>query len=266
LIEGVRVYGDNVHIGYFAQHQLEVLDLQASALLHIQRISPTATDQVVRNFLGGFDFHNDKALDPIRDFSGGEKARLALALIVWQRPNLLLLDEPTNHLDIEMRHALTMALQNYEGALLVISHDRHLLRNTVDEFYLVADGTLCEFDGDLKDYQAWLKKFVRDIDAKRPLVLEPVEDKKVARQKAAQTRERMAPITKKIRQLETLMTQLQTDLAQIEAQLADENIYKDEQKMELNDHLSAQIEVKRRLSTYEEQWLECQEALELENN
>ena len=266
LIEGVRVYGDNVHIGYFAQHQLEVLDLQASALLHIQRISPTATDQVVRNFLGGFDFHNDKALDPIRDFSGGEKARLALALIVWQRPNLLLLDEPTNHLDIEMRHALTMALQNYEGALLVISHDRHLLRNTVDEFYLVADGTLCEFDGDLKDYQAWLKKFVRDIDAKRPLVLEPVEDKKVARQKAAQTRERMAPITKKIRQLETLMTQLQTNLAQIEAQLADENIYKDEQKMELNDHLSAQIEVKRRLSTYEEQWLECQEALELENN
>jgi ATP-binding cassette subfamily F protein 3 len=266
LIEGVRVYGDNVHIGYFAQHQLEVLDLQASALLHIQRISPTATDQVVRNFLGGFDFHNDKALDPIRDFSGGEKARLALALIVWQRPNLLLLDEPTNHLDIEMRHALTMALQNYEGALLVISHDRHLLRNTVDEFYLVADGTLCEFDGDLKDYQAWLKKFVRDIDAKRPLVLEPVEDKKVARQKAAQNRERMAPITKKIRQLETLMTQLQTDLAQIEAQLVDENIYKDEQKMELNGHLSAQIEMKRRLSTYEEQWLECQEALELENN
>ena len=243
LIEGVRVYGDNVRIGYFAQHQLEVLDLQASPLLHIQRISPTATDQAVRNFLGGFDFHNDKALNPIKDFSGGEKARLALALIVWQKPNLLLLDEPTNHLDIEMRHALTMALQNYEGALLVISHDRHLLRNTVDEFYLVADGTLCEFEGDLKDYQVWLKNFVRDINAEPSPALEPAEDKKVARQKAAQNRERIAPITKKIRQLETLMTQLQSKLAQIENQLADEDIYKEEKKTELNSCLSGQIEM-----------------------
>jgi ATP-binding cassette subfamily F protein 3 len=266
LIEGVRVYGDNVRIGYFAQHQLEVLDLQASPLLHIQRISPTATDQAVRNFLGGFDFHNGKALDPIKDFSGGEKARLALALIVWQKPNLLLLDEPTNHLDIEMRHALTMALQNYEGALLVISHDRHLLRNTVDEFYLVADGTLCEFEGDLKDYQVWLKNFVRDINAEPSPVLEPVEDKKVARQKAAQNRERIAPITKKIRQLETLMTQLQSELAQIENQLADEDIYKEEKKMELNSCLSGQIEVKRKLSNCEEQWLEYQEELEPENS
>ena len=140
LLSGDRVYGDSVKIGYFAQHQLEVLDLQASPLLHLQRISPTATDQEIRNFLGGFNFHNDKALDPIADFSGGEKARLALAIIVWQRPNLLLLDEPTNHLDLEMRHALTMALQTYEGALVVISHDRHLLRNTVDQFFLVAEG------------------------------------------------------------------------------------------------------------------------------
>jgi ATP-binding cassette subfamily F protein 3 len=115
-----------------------------------------------RNFLGGFDFHNDKALDPIQDFSGGEKARLALALIVWQKPNLLLLDEPTNHLDLEMRHALTMALQSYEGALVVISHDRHLLRNTVDDFYLVASGRVTEFDGDLNDYQDWLKNFSRE--------------------------------------------------------------------------------------------------------
>ncbi|HIG68145.1 MAG TPA: ATP-binding cassette domain-containing protein [Porticoccaceae bacterium] len=266
LIAGVRVYGDNVRIGYFAQHQLEVLDLQASPLLHIQRISPTATDQAVRNFLGGFDFHNDKALDPIKDFSGGEKARLALALIVWQKPNLLLLDEPTNHLDIEMRHALTMALQDYEGALLVISHDRHLLRNTVDEFYLVADGTLCEFEGDLTDYQVWLKNFVRDINAEPSPVLEPAEDKKVARQKAAQNRERIAPITKKIRQLETLMTQLQSELAQIENQLADEDIYKKEKKTELNSCLSGQIEIKRKLSNCEEQWLEYQEELEPENS
>ena len=135
LLSGNRVYGENVKIGYFAQHQLEVLDLQASAFLHIQRISPKSTDQEIRNYLGSFDFHGDKALEPIKDFSGGEKARVALALIVWQKPNLLLLDEPTNHLDLEMRQALTMALQGYEGALVVISHDRHLLRNTVDQFY-----------------------------------------------------------------------------------------------------------------------------------
>ena len=161
LLNGERVYGENVKIGYFAQHQLEVLDLQASAFLHLQRISPKSTDQELRNFLGGFDFHGDKALEPIKSFSGGEKARVALALIVWQKPNLLLLDEPTNHLDLEMRHALTLALQSYEGALVVISHDRHLLRNTVDEFYLVADGAVKEFDGDLKDYQQWLKNFNR---------------------------------------------------------------------------------------------------------
>ena len=169
--------------------------------------------------------------------------RVALAAVLFSAPDILLLDEPTNHLDIEMRHALTMALQNYEGALLVISHDRHLLRNTVDEFYLVADGTLCEFEGDLKDYQVWLKNFVRDINAEPSPVLEPAEDKKVARQKAAQNRERIAPITKKIRQLETLMTQLQSELAQIENQLADEDIYKEEKKTELNSCLSGQIEM-----------------------
>ena len=157
LLAGKRVYGENLTVGYFAQHQLEVLDLQASAFLHIQRLSPGATEQSIRNFLGGFDFHGDKALEPIIGFSGGEKARLALAIIVWQKPNLLLLDEPTNHLDLEMRHALTLALQGYEGALVVISHDRHLLRNTVDQFYLVANGSVNEFDGDLDDYQQWLK-------------------------------------------------------------------------------------------------------------
>jgi ATP-binding cassette subfamily F protein 3 len=148
----------------------------------------------------------------------------------------------------------------------VISHDRHLLRNTVDEFYLVADGTLCEFEGDLKDYQVWLKNFVRDINAEPSPALEPAEDKKVARQKAAQNRKRIAPITKKIRQLETLMTQLQSKLAQIENQLVDEDIYKEEKKTELNSCLSGQIEMKKRLSNCEEQWLEYQEELEPENS
>ncbi|MEC9085323.1 MAG: ATP-binding cassette domain-containing protein, partial [Pseudomonadota bacterium] len=137
LLSGERTCGEHLAIGYFAQHQLESLDLDASPFLHLQRLAPTASEQKVRDFLGGFDFHGDEALAPIRSFSGGEKARVALAVIAWQKPNLLLLDEPTNHLDLEMRQALTMALQNFDGAIVVVSHDRHLLRNTVDEFWLV---------------------------------------------------------------------------------------------------------------------------------
>lgn len=262
LLEGVRVYGENLKVGYFAQHQLEVLDLQASPLLHIQRISPTATDQEIRNFLGGFDFHSDKALDPIKDFSGGEKARVALALIVWQKPNLLLLDEPTNHLDLEMRHALTMALQGYEGALVVISHDRHLLRNTVDEFYLVANGTVSEFEGDLKDYQKWLKDFVRYAEVEATETSGAVQDKKTNRKKTAKNREKLAPVTKNIRELETLMNQLESQLKEIQDSLADENIYKDEQKKQLNSVLTNQSDVEKRLKICEEHWLESQDQLE----
>ena len=262
LLEGVRVYGENLKVGYFAQHQLEVLDLQASPLLHIQRISPTATDQEIRNFLGGFDFHSDKALDPIKDFSGGEKARVALALIVWQKPNLLLLDEPTNHLDLEMRHALTMALQGYEGALVVISHDRHLLRNTVDEFYLVANGTVSEFEGDLKDYQKWLKDFVRYAEVEATDSPETVQDKKTNRKKTAKNREKLAPVIKNIRELETLMKQLESQLKEIQDSLADENIYKDKQKKQLNSVLANQSDVEKRLKICEEHWLESQDQLE----
>jgi len=262
LLTGVRVYGENLKVGYFAQHQLEVLDLHASPLLHIQRISPTATDQEIRNFLGGFDFHSDKALDPIKDFSGGEKARVALALIVWQKPNLLLLDEPTNHLDLEMRHALTMALQGYEGALVVISHDRHLLRNTVDEFYLVANGTVTEFEGDLKDYQKWLKNFVRHAEVEVIETFSAVQDKKSSRKKTAKNREELAPMTKSIRDLEKLMSQLEKDLKEIQDKLADETIYKDEYKKQLSNALAEQSNTEKRLKKCEEEWLESQDQLE----
>jgi ATP-binding cassette subfamily F protein 3 len=262
LLEGVRVYGENLKVGYFAQQQLEVLDLQASPLLHIQRISPKATDQEIRNFLGGFDFHGEKALDPIKDFSGGEKARVALALIVWQKPNLLLLDEPTNHLDLEMRHALTMALQGYEGALVVISHDRHLLRNTVDEFYLVANGTVTEFEGDLKDYQKWLKNFVRHAEVEVIESPSAVQDKKSSRKKTAKNREKLAPMTKSIRDLEELMNQLEKDLKEIQDRLADENIYKDEYKKHLSQALSEQSNTEKRLKKCEEEWLKTQDQLE----
>ena len=157
-LAGDRVGGEHLSIGYFAQHQLEALDLQASPALHLQRLSPKATEQQLRSFLGGFGFQGDRAFEVIHHFSGGEKARLALALVAWQKPNLLLLDEPTNHLDLEMRHALTVALQGFEGAVILVSHDRHLLRNTVDDYLLVADGKLTAFDGDLDDYHRWLQR------------------------------------------------------------------------------------------------------------
>lgn len=262
LINGVRVYGENLKVGYFAQHQLEVLDLQASPFLHIQRISPTATDQQIRNFLGGFDFHDNKALDPIKDFSGGEKARVALAIIVWQKPNLLLLDEPTNHLDLEMRHALTMALQGYEGALVVISHDRHLLRNTVDEFYLVAEGSVREFDGDLNDYQKWLKNYSRVTEVVAPVEVARPVDKKLSRQESAEKRKKREPITKEIKKIETKIEKLQKTNTEVEALLADADIYSDDNKIQLKDLLAQQAEIKKELADSEEQWLDFQDRLE----
>jgi ATP-binding cassette subfamily F protein 3 len=285
LLSGERVYGDNVKIGYFAQHQLEVLDLQASAFLHLQRISPKSTDQELRNFLGGFDFHGDKALEPIKAFSGGEKARVALALIVWQKPNLLLLDEPTNHLDLEMRHALTMALQSYEGALVVISHDRHLLRNTVDEFYLVADGAVKEFEGDLKDYQLWLKNFNRvptesvqksvaqdvpvaeEIPESVPVIeVLSAAEKKLQRQQSADARKHLAPLTKKSSQLEKKIETFQAQLKEIERRLADADLYLETNKLILKQQLALQTEVKKSISENEEQWFDIQQQVEQFNS
>src|SRR5690554_6188172 len=157
LLGGARVPGEHLAIGYFAQHQLEGLDLASTPFMHVQRLSPKASEQEIRNFLGGFGFQGDDAFGEVGRFSGGEKARLALALVAWQKPNLLLLDEPTNHLDLEMREALTEALAAFEGTVIIVSHDRHLLRATVDEFWRVADHRVEPFDGDLEDYRAWLK-------------------------------------------------------------------------------------------------------------
>ena len=269
LLSGNRVYGENVKIGYFAQHQLEVLDLQASAFLHIQRISPKSTDQEIRNYLGSFDFHGDKALEPIKDFSGGEKARVALALIVWQKPNLLLLDEPTNHLDLEMRQALTMALQGYEGALVVISHDRHLLRNTVDQFYLVANGEVQEFDGDLQDYQVWLKNYNRTPDAqvKNSVPDNSVEklsgaEKKAQRQQSAEARKKIAPLNKKSQQLEKEIETNEKQLADVEHELADTDLYTDAKREALKMLLDRQAKTKKEIADKEAEWLEIQMQIE----
>lgn len=266
LRSGECVRGENCKLGYFAQHQLDSLDLKASAALHIQRLSPEVRDQQVRNFLGGFGFHGDRAFEPITHFSGGEKARLALAIITWEKPNILLLDEPTNHLDLEMRQALTLALQDFEGAVIVVSHDRHLLRNTVDQFVLVAEGRVEEFDGDLDDYHRWLlqrrQQQSSDDKAAEP---ESADSKKAARQRAAAQREQLKPLTNKRKSLERDMERLQSRLDELETRLADPDIYDAEQSDELKKLLASQAKHRVELSGCEEQWLEVSEEIEALN-
>ncbi len=271
-INGERVCGEHLRIGYFAQHQLEALDLDASSALHIQRISPKASEQQVRTFLGGFGFHGDRAFETIRHFSGGEKARLALSLIAWQKPNLLLLDEPTNHLDLEMRHALTVALQGFEGAVVVVSHDRHLLRNTVDEFMLVANGELTEFKGDLSDYYQWMlqqrsaenKQIPSNRSDAEAFSGAPAADKKTLRQSAAAKRERLKPLSNRLKKLEANISKLQKQLDVIEQELADTGLYDDsaENKAKLSALLQDQGKFTAQLEGDEEEWLNVSEELE----
>jgi len=282
LISGERTCGENLAIGYFAQHQLESLDLDASPFLHLQRLSPRASEQRVRNFLGGFDFHGDQALSPIRTFSGGEKARVALAVIAWQKPNLLLLDEPTNHLDLEMRQALTMALQNFEGAIVVVSHDRHLLRNTVDEFWLVNDGRVAEYDGDLEDYERWLADRRKD-DTEAPKrqsagtvnadggagepeseagVGESAEDRKARKRAEAALRQKLSPYRKQQATLEKKMESVHNVLSNLETQLADPALYNDASKNQLKELMGKQAEAKAQLENTEAEWLDVSETVE----
>ena len=256
--------GENLAIGYFAQHQLDSLDPKASPLLHLQRIAASEREQTLRDFLGGFDFRGARCDEPVLNFSGGEKARLALALIAWEKPNLLLLDEPTNHLDLEMRLALTMALQDFEGAVLVVSHDRHLLKSTTDEFLLVADGRIQAFDGDLEDYARWLLEFRARQQAPQQQEEEPLDrtDKRAQRQAAAALRQQLAPFRKKAEQLEKALGELHASLAVVETRLADSALYDAARKEELRLALAEQAQLKVRESELEEQWLEALEALE----
>ncbi|RDE18998.1 ATP-binding cassette domain-containing protein [Motiliproteus coralliicola] len=267
LCGGVRREGENLRIGYFAQHQLEALDLEASALLHLQRLAPTESEQRVRDYLGSFGFRGDDCLEPVRLFSGGEKARLALALIAWQKPNLLLMDEPTNHLDLEVRHALTLALQGYPGALILVSHDRHLLRNCVDEFLLVSDGKVEPFDGDLNDYARWLAERNSAADAqlaeaKQAVGGESAQDRKERKRQQAARRQQLAPLRKQVAKLEAEMEQLESQLQQINDQLADSALYEEDAKEQLKQLLQQQAQLQQRSETTEEQWLSGQEELE----
>ncbi|WP_217477417.1 ATP-binding cassette domain-containing protein [Stutzerimonas stutzeri] len=255
--------GENLVIGYFAQHQLDALDAKASPLLHLQRIAPGEREQVLRDFLGGFDFRGDRCDEPVLRFSGGEKARLALALIAWGKPNLLLLDEPTNHLDLEMRLALTLALQDFEGAVMVVSHDRHLLKSTTDEFLLVADGRVVAFDGDLEDYARWLVDYrARQQPTSTSESSADKTDKRALRQAAAALRQQLAPLKRQADKLEQELARVQEQLAALEQRLGDAALYEAARKDELRELLTRQAELKVREAALEESWLEALEALE----
>ena len=257
-----------VQLGYFAQHQLDTLRADESALWHMQKIAPEQTEQQVRDYLGSFAFHSDKVNQAVKSFSGGEKARLVLALIVWQRPNLLLLDEPTNHLDLDMRQALTEALVDYEGSLVVVSHDRHLLRNTVEEFYLVHDKQVEEFKGDLDDYQKWLTEQNSQLISKSNDEIEATENatsnqnRKEQKRREAELRQQTAPFRKKIVQLEDKMDKYSQQLVEIENQLSDSELYNAENKEKLTALLNEQVTVKKSLEIVEADWMITQETLE----
>ena len=265
---GEFTYSQGVKIGYFAQHQLETLHPEETPLQHMMQIAPDKTEQQLRDYLGSFGFQGDKALEKVAPFSGGEKARLVLALIVWQKPNLLLLDEPTNHLDLDMRQALTLALQTFEGAMVIVSHDRYLLRATTDDLYLVHDRQVAPFDGDLNDYYKWLteqqKAERKELQASAP---EKSTDNSAAarkeqKRKEAEFRKLTAPIRKNLTKLEQKMDKLGQILSDTETQLSNTELYQAENKAKLNEVLSQQATAKSELEEVEMEWMAEQETLE----
>ena len=264
LQAGQMVKSDKLNIGYFAQHQLDTLRDDQSPVWHIQQLSPEVREQEIRNFLGGFNFVGDMALQKIEPFSGGEKARLALAMIVWQKPNLLLLDEPTNHLDLDMRHALTVALQSFQGALIVVSHDRSLLEATTDSFLLIHQGRLQAFDGDLNDYRLW--RLAQENAAAAPAASTQAQSRKDTKRIEAQIRQEKArrskPLQQKIDKAEKEMAELGDKQTAFEAFLAQEDAYLEENKVKLQQTLSDLAAVKVKLSELEENWLAWQDEME----
>lgn len=268
LLAGEIHRNDHLNIGYCAQHQVDELDTSATPMKLMQKLDSKAREQEIRNFLGGFDFQSDRVSETIEHFSGGEKSRLALALVVWQKPNLLLLDEPTNHLDLEMCHSLTVGLQEFSGALILVSHDRHLLSNTVDQFLLVKDGKLDIFDGDLNDYEKLLleKNKVDNKVGKNSEENADAQDKKLnkkeLRQQAAGQRNQSKALRDKATKLEKEIQKNQNSLASMEERLADASLYDDSEKDKLNKLLLERADLLSSTESLEEQWLEVSEAIE----
>ena len=250
ILDGDRETGTNIKVGYFSQHQVDDLDLSISAFVHIQRLDETKTEKQIRTYLGGFAFKGDKVKDPIRLFSGGEKARLAFAIISYQKPNILLMDEPTNHLDMEMRHALTVAIQTFKGAILLISHDRHLLNSSVDTFYLIDNGALEIFDGDLDDY----KNYILDIKSsdnkqskkKKSIKDGPKEDNS----------EKIKTLNSSISRLDKRLFRLNTKLTEANNKLADPELYSDDSSEDLQDLIRNQLELTNEVEVAEKEWMD----------
>jgi len=240
----------DLQIGYFAQHQVEQLDLEANALLTLQRLDAKLSEREIRSYLGGFNFRGEKVLQPIASFSGGQKARLVLALLIWQRPNLLLLDEPTNHLDLEMRLALNQALQGFEGSVILVSHDRHLLRSVCDDLWLVDGGRLQTFDGDLDDYPAWLAR-----RKATPAELAVVAGKPLDRRQ-------LKTQLNRLKKLETEIASLTAACASLEQQLGEQAIYEAANRDQLNASLAAQAQNSKQLAQVEDEWLSLSETIE----
>lgn len=268
-LSGKRVEGKDLNIGYFAQHQLEQLRPDESPLQHMLKLDPLTREQEHLNYLGGFDFKGEMARSPCTNFSGGEKSRLALALLIWTRPNLLLLDEPTNHLDLEMRHALTLALQDYEGGVILVSHDRALLRATCDEFILVADGKAVPFDSDLEGYSQWLnEQRLKEKQATQVLTDDKVNKNDNIVSRAANKAERQAriaerrPLVKELEQIELNINKWQADKKACDERLNDSALYAAADKSELQTLLKKQAEFANQIEVAEERWLALHELLE----
>ena len=268
LLAGYRKASELLNIGYFAQHQMDALDGNASPMLQLARIAdPKISEATLRSFLGSFGFSGERMDTPSESFSGGERARLALALIVWQRPNVLILDEPTNHLDLDMRHALTMALQDFEGAVVLVSHERQLIASVCDELLLVHQGTCRDFDGDLTAYAEWLRQARIDMMKNGQQPAAPVQsqveakpaisklDKEAQRKEAARQREQTRPIRKNIEKCESQMEKLQPRLLEIETLLGDSTLYDAERKQDLLKLMDEQNQLKAKLDHIEEEML-----------
>ncbi len=283
-LSGDAHWGKGLVIGYFAQHQVEMLRHDQSPLWHLAKIAPNVREQELRNFLGGFNFPGTMVSSPIAPFSGGEKARLALALIVWQRPNLLLLDEPTNHLDLETREALTVALAQFEGTLVLVSHDRHLLRATTEEFLIVADASLKPFDGDLDDYRDWLFKtklatarpgkpakpgkvvaWAEPSEARATPPPPAIERREQKREEAA-ARQRLSaqrkPVENRIKRLEEQMARGNARRAELETLITHPELYEENRKEDLKARLFEQANLLKELERLEAEWMAQQEVLD----
>ncbi|MDA0754981.1 MAG: ATP-binding cassette domain-containing protein [Proteobacteria bacterium] len=250
LIDGQREVGTNFKVGYFSQHQVDDLDLSISAFTHIQRLDEIKTEKQIRTYLGGFNFKGDKVKDPIHLFSGGEKARLAFAIISYQKPNILLMDEPTNHLDIEMRHALTIALQTFRGAILLISHDRHLLNSSVDHFYLVDNGRVDIFNGDLNDYKNYI------LDIKSSDIKEKKKKAKSSKDNKEYNNKLIKSLNIEISKLEKRLLRLNTKLEEANLKLADPDLYKDHSSDNLQDLIRNQLELSNEVKLADQEWMD----------